>query len=145
MMIEIFGISIYWWIFGAIVTYVSWALYTAFWRIYLSPLSHIPGPKLAIATSWYECYYDVFKQGLYHKKVREFHKKYGIVQAPTTSAMKPDLVFQVPLFASTPTRQALDLIPFSTWLTRSRFILKIRNTTTNSITITRNGTNTGST
>jgi hypothetical protein len=79
-MMEILGIRFDWIVFGTVTTYIIWVLYTAFWRIYLSPLSHIPGPKLAIATSWYECYFDVFRKGLYYKKVRELHKKYGKVQ-----------------------------------------------------------------
>jgi hypothetical protein len=74
---EIFGVSIFWIVLLGVVLGITRALYIAYKRVYLSPLSHIPGPKLAIATSWYECYYDVWKRGLYYQKVREFHKKYG--------------------------------------------------------------------
>ncbi|KAL5325161.1 hypothetical protein ACEPPN_006284 [Leptodophora sp. 'Broadleaf-Isolate-01'] len=47
------------------------------YRVYFSPLSKFPGPKLAAATLFYEAYYDVIKQGQYTFKIRELHKKYG--------------------------------------------------------------------
>jgi hypothetical protein len=46
-------------------------------RLYFSPISHFPGPKLAIATFWYQFYYDVILGGQYVWKVRDLHKKYG--------------------------------------------------------------------
>jgi cytochrome P450 len=46
-------------------------------RLYFSPISHFPGPKLAIATFWYQFYYDVALGGQYVWKVRELHEKYG--------------------------------------------------------------------
>ncbi|KAL3427154.1 cytochrome p450 [Phlyctema vagabunda] len=48
-----------------------------FYRLYLSPLSKFPGPKLAAATLWYEFYYDVILQGQYTFKIKEYHEKYG--------------------------------------------------------------------
>lgn len=63
--------------FGLSLFYLAYGLCVAVYRIYLSPLSHIPGPKIAIATSWYECFYDVWKRGVYYRKVKEFHQKYG--------------------------------------------------------------------
>ena len=61
------------------VCFVFYSLYLAIFRIYFSPLSHIPGPKFAIATWWYECFYDVWKRGVYYKKVKEFHQRYGLL------------------------------------------------------------------
>ncbi|TVY25710.1 Cyrochrome P450 monooxygenase [Lachnellula hyalina] len=46
-------------------------------RLYFSPLSKFPGPKLAAATILYEAYYDIIKQGQYIFKIKELHKKYG--------------------------------------------------------------------
>ncbi|KAL6718220.1 hypothetical protein ACLMJK_004308 [Lecanora helva] len=46
-------------------------------RISLSPLRHIPGPKLAIFSFWYEFYYDVVLHGRYTWKIAELHDKYG--------------------------------------------------------------------
>lgn len=56
-----------------------YVLYTSIWRLCLSPLARFPGPKLAALTLWYECYFDVFKQGggMYIWKIDEMHKKYG--------------------------------------------------------------------
>lgn len=53
------------------------------YRVYFSPLSKFPGPKLAAATLFYEGYYDVIKQGQYTFKIRELHKKYGSSSFPS--------------------------------------------------------------
>lgn len=42
-----------------------------------SPLSTIPGPKLAALTYWYEIYYDVWLGGQYFRSIADMHKKYG--------------------------------------------------------------------
>jgi hypothetical protein len=47
-------------------------------RVYLSPLSHIPGPKIAAFTWWYEAYYDVIKRGQYVDIIKKMHEKYGV-------------------------------------------------------------------
>ncbi len=47
------------------------------YRLYLSPIAHFPGPKLAAATGLYEVYYDVVKKGKYIWVIEEMHKKYG--------------------------------------------------------------------
>lgn len=47
------------------------------YRIYFSPLSKFPGPKLAAATLFYEGYYDLVKDGQYPWRIREMHQKYG--------------------------------------------------------------------
>ena len=46
-------------------------------RLYLSPIAHIPGPKLAALTRLYEFYYDIVLGGQYTFKVLELHKQYG--------------------------------------------------------------------
>jgi hypothetical protein len=53
-------------------------------RLYFHPLAHIPGPKLAALTWWYEFYYDVVQQGRYIFKIQELHRQYG------TSPMLPN-------------------------------------------------------
>jgi hypothetical protein len=47
------------------------------YRIWFSPISHIPGPKLAAATRWYEFYYDAILIGKYYVQIQEMHKQYG--------------------------------------------------------------------
>lgn len=49
----------------------------AFYRLYLHPLAHIPGPKLAIITYWYEFYYDVILRGKGLEQIQQWHKTYG--------------------------------------------------------------------
>lgn len=55
-------------------------VYTILYRMVLSPLAKIPGPRLAALTSWYECYYDVFKPGQYVFKIKQLHEEYGKFQ-----------------------------------------------------------------
>lgn len=46
-------------------------------RLFLHPLAHIPGPRLAALTWWYEFYFDVVQPGQYVFKIQELHKQYG--------------------------------------------------------------------
>lgn len=48
-------------------------------RVYLSPLSRFPGPKLAAATQWYETYYEMFYRGggMFTKHIKQLHEEYG--------------------------------------------------------------------
>ncbi|THH33280.1 hypothetical protein EUX98_g884 [Antrodiella citrinella] len=48
-------------------------------RVYLHPLAHFPGPKLAAATYWYTAYYEVWKDGGLVEHLVELHKQYGPV------------------------------------------------------------------
>ena len=47
------------------------------YRLYFSPLSKFPGPRLAAATYLFEGYYDVVKRGKYTFKIRDLHAEYG--------------------------------------------------------------------
>lgn len=57
-----------------------WVFYLfglAAYRLYFSPLSKFPGPKLAALTKFYEFYYDVVLQGQFTFQIQKMHKKYG--------------------------------------------------------------------
>ncbi|KAI8625826.1 cytochrome P450 [Xylariaceae sp. FL1651] len=57
--------------------FVVYAASLAIYRLFLSPLSTVPGPKLAALTYWYEFYYDGYLGGKYVFKVKKLHEKYG--------------------------------------------------------------------
>ncbi|KAI2629319.1 putative cytochrome P450 [Hypomontagnella submonticulosa] len=57
------------WVLGCIAVVVH--------RLIFSPLAHVPGPKLAAVTLWYEFYYDVIKRGSYFREIARMHEKYG--------------------------------------------------------------------
>ena len=65
---------------GFSILFLSSVLYVCglyIYRMFFDSLSHIPGPKLAAATLWYEFYYDVVKQGQYTWEIGRMHEKYG--------------------------------------------------------------------
>lgn len=49
-----------------------------FHRLYLSPYSKFPGPKLAGLTYGYMFYYDGIKGGQYMYKIQQLHEEYGM-------------------------------------------------------------------
>ncbi|KAK1856543.1 cytochrome p450 [Colletotrichum chrysophilum] len=69
---------------GVIVLY--WVC-LAIYRLYLSPLAKVPGPKIAALTSWYAAYHDIWRGGQYVWVVEEMHRQYG----PVVRTM-PDVV-----------------------------------------------------
>ncbi|KAL9058180.1 MAG: hypothetical protein Q9162_001904 [Coniocarpon cinnabarinum] len=56
-------------------------------RVFLSPLAHIPGPRLAALTHWYEFYYDVVKPGQFVFKIKDLHSIYDEIY-PTSNSRK---------------------------------------------------------
>lgn len=54
-----------------------WAVTESIRRLFFHPISHIPGPRLAALTWWYEFYYDVVLPGKYIFKIQELHREYG--------------------------------------------------------------------
>lgn len=61
---------------GAVVAYYVTLI---FYRLFLHPLAHFPGPRLAAVSRWYEGYYDVILDGQYTSKIAKMHKIYGMV------------------------------------------------------------------
>ncbi|KAJ5401161.1 hypothetical protein N7465_011650 [Penicillium sp. CMV-2018d] len=56
---------------------LTYGVWLATYRLWLSPLAHFPGPKLAAVTMWYEFYYDSFLEGQYTFRIAQMHRKYG--------------------------------------------------------------------
>lgn len=56
---------------------ILYTIHIAIYRLYLSPLADIPGPRLAALTQWYEFYYEVILHGQYTFKIIELHKQFG--------------------------------------------------------------------
>nr|UVI58166.1 cytochrome P450 monooxygenase [Aspergillus subramanianii] len=64
-------------LWSLLATLTVYVLTTVNYELFFSPLSHIPGPKLAACTRLYEFYYDIVLHGRYTFKIAELHRKYG--------------------------------------------------------------------
>ncbi|KAI9642742.1 hypothetical protein NHQ30_008473 [Ciborinia camelliae] len=62
---------------GCTIIICTYTLSLAIYRLLLSPLRKIPGPKIAALTGWYETYLDVFKGGQFEFEIERMHHKYG--------------------------------------------------------------------
>ncbi|RDW83579.1 cytochrome P450 [Aspergillus mulundensis] len=51
----------------------------AIYRLYLSPIAHFPGPRLAALTVFYEFYWEAVRNGQFTFHIGELHKKYGSI------------------------------------------------------------------
>ncbi|XDG09712.1 hypothetical protein ABKA04_009327 [Annulohypoxylon sp. FPYF3050] len=60
-----------------VVVFIAYQTGLGIYRLYLSPLSNIPGPKLAALSYLYESYYEILLGGQYFKRVAEMHEQYG--------------------------------------------------------------------
>lgn len=58
--------------------WLSYLVTRSVYRVFLSPIAHIPGPKLAAVTRWYEAYYEIVLGGQYSFHIDKLHDKYGI-------------------------------------------------------------------
>ncbi|KAI3329673.1 cytochrome P450 [Ustulina deusta] len=64
-------------IYGILAVFLVYQVGLAVYRLYLSPLAKIPGPKLAAVSYLYESYYEIVLGGQYFKRVAQMHKQYG--------------------------------------------------------------------
>ena len=64
------------WVSVAIVIYSGGLV---IYRLFFHPLARFPGPKLAAATHWWECFQDIFigQGGDYINQVDRMHDKWG--------------------------------------------------------------------
>ena len=60
-----------------VALYIVYGACIGIYRLFLSPIAHFPGPKLAAATGWVEIWYDVFLGGQFTLKIEKWHHKYG--------------------------------------------------------------------
>jgi hypothetical protein len=62
-------------VFGFYV--VATLLYTIFYNVFLHPLAHIPGPKVAGATYLYQTYFSLVGGSRYYIRIKKLHEIYG--------------------------------------------------------------------
>ncbi|KAI0196447.1 putative cytochrome P450 [Astrocystis sublimbata] len=62
---------------AGVTLWIAYLIGLVVYRLYFSPLSMFPGPKLAAATKWYEFYHDVVMRGQFTFQIQKMHKKYG--------------------------------------------------------------------
>ncbi|KAI0387436.1 cytochrome P450 [Hypomontagnella monticulosa] len=85
-----------------VVVIVSYTIYSAIWRLYLSPIAHFPGPRIAALTHLYEIYYNNWLGGKYIWKINDLHKQYGpIVRISPSDLHVGDPEFYDILYPST--------------------------------------------
>ncbi|KAH7026136.1 cytochrome P450 [Microdochium trichocladiopsis] len=74
---------------GLATIFGTYVLGLSFYRLYLSPLAGIPGPKIAALTSLYNAYHDLFANGGGHYiwVVEDMHRRYGPIVR-----IRPDVV-----------------------------------------------------
>lgn|SRR6266851_3460948 len=63
--------------FGVTAAFLTWSFCSAFYNVYLHPLAHFPGPRLA-AASKYWLFYQEFIRGISLSDIRDdLHTQYG--------------------------------------------------------------------
>lgn len=55
-------------------------LFITFSRLFLHPLSSVPGPRLAALSSLYGFYFNYIKDGVYSSLFSDMHRKYRMCQ-----------------------------------------------------------------
>ena len=75
----------------AVFTFSIYALTLAMYRAYFSPLSKIPGPKLAAMTQCYEMYYDLIQAARFPWQIKKLHELYGMVFSALIARWNPKI------------------------------------------------------
>ncbi|KAL8890819.1 MAG: hypothetical protein Q9215_002045 [Flavoplaca cf. flavocitrina] len=63
-------------LFVLVAGFAIYLLGLVVYRLLLSPIAGIPGPKLTAVTGWYETYYDVYKGGQFIFEIERWHRQY---------------------------------------------------------------------
>ncbi|OCK75372.1 cytochrome P450 [Lepidopterella palustris CBS 459.81] len=89
-------------IWAGLAAITAYTIYGAIWRLYLSPIAHFPGPRMAALTNLYEIYYNNWLGGKYIWKINEMHEQYGpIVRISPSDLHVGDPEFYDILYPST--------------------------------------------
>ncbi|KAM3436334.1 hypothetical protein NHJ13734_005104 [Beauveria thailandica] len=70
------------WQLALYTSFACWLVYAVclgVYRLWYSPIAHLPGPKLAALTQYYEFFYDIVLGGQYTFRIVEMHEEYGPV------------------------------------------------------------------
>ncbi|KAK7185562.1 hypothetical protein DPSP01_010758 [Paraphaeosphaeria sporulosa] len=95
---------------------LAYAIFVLYRRLYLSPVAHFPGPKLAAATYWYEFYYDIILGGKYIWKVQEMHREYGpVIRINPGGLHVADPAFWDVMYTHSTERNRRDKWEWETW------------------------------
>ncbi|KAH6609162.1 benzoate 4-monooxygenase cytochrome p450 [Trichoderma cornu-damae] len=80
------------------------------YRLYLHPLSHIPGPKLTACTHLYEFFYNIVRPGLFLFEIEKMHQQYGpIVRINPREVHVSDPEFYDEIYASSSRKRDKDV------------------------------------
>lgn len=119
---------------------ILYTLGLGYYRLYLSPLASVPGPKLAALTGWVEAYYELFhgEGGQFVFKYREWHEKHGpLIRITPHEVHIQDSSFYDVLFATNrPAMTRKDLAhrfgaPKSTFTTSDHALHRLRRSALN--------------
>lgn len=60
-----------------LVAWCGWVLYVICSRLIFHPLAHIPGPKLAAVTFFYQTYFSFVDGSHFYIQIAKLHEIYG--------------------------------------------------------------------
>jgi hypothetical protein len=65
-----------------VLLFAAGLISTILYRLFLHPLSNVPGPRLAAATWLYEIYFDLYLGGKFVFEIGRLHDVYGELRMP---------------------------------------------------------------
>jgi hypothetical protein len=68
-------------VFVLVLYLILHRVYRVFYDLYLHPLAHVPGPKLAAITYLYQTYYSLVGGSRFFVQVGKLHEIYGMLNA----------------------------------------------------------------